>query len=92
MRPSRPVISLLTAPLLVLGVGAGLTPAAAAASPPAQYAAPYLQISGSDAGDVAADLSASGDRYYTLAFLIRSPAARRNGKTTAIRSGPSPRR
>ncbi|MCW2906853.1 MAG: Ricin lectin [Actinomycetia bacterium] len=44
--------------------------AAAAASLPAHYAAPYLQITSSDAGDMAADLSASGDKYYTLAFLI----------------------
>jgi chitinase len=44
--------------------------AAAAASFPAHYAAPYLQITGSDAGDMAADLSGTGDKYYTLAFLI----------------------
>ncbi|MDX6333606.1 MAG: chitinase [Streptosporangiaceae bacterium] len=44
--------------------------AAAAASLPAHYAAPYLQITSGDAGDMAADLSASGDKYYTLAFLI----------------------
>ena len=43
---------------------------AAAATPPAHYAAPYLQITGGDAGDMAADLNASGDNYYTLAFLI----------------------
>ena len=36
---------------------------------PAHYSAPYLQIDGSDAGDMAADMSASGDKYYTLAFL-----------------------
>jgi chitinase len=44
--------------------------AAATAGFPAHYAAPYLQIYSSDAGDMAADLSASGDKYYTLAFLI----------------------
>jgi chitinase len=43
---------------------------AAAASFPAHYAAPYLQIASSDAGDMAADMGASGDKYYTLAFLI----------------------
>jgi chitinase len=46
-------------------------PAAAAGSAlPAHYAAPYLQISSSDAGDMAADKSATGLKYYTLAFLI----------------------
>jgi chitinase len=49
---------------------AGQAAAAAAATPPARYAAPYLQIASGDAGDMAADLSASGDKYYTLAFLI----------------------
>jgi chitinase len=44
--------------------------AAAATSFPAHYAAPYLQIASGDAGDMAADMSASGDKYYTLAFLI----------------------
>jgi chitinase len=43
---------------------------AAAASFPAHYAAPYLQINSGDAGDMAADLSATGDKFYTLAFLI----------------------
>jgi chitinase len=85
MRPSRSALPLLAAPLLVLGACAGLAPAlaatgqasahaqasaAAAASFPAHYAAPYLQITSGDAGDMAADLSASGDSSYTLAFLI----------------------
>jgi chitinase len=49
---------------------AGATPASAAtASFPAHYAAPYLQVSSSDAGDMTADLSATGLKYYTLAFL-----------------------
>ena len=45
---------------------------AAAAGPafPAHFAAPYLQISTSDSGDMAADMSVSGDKYYTLAFLV----------------------
>ena len=44
--------------------------ATAAGSYPAHYAAPYLQIDNSDAGDMAADMSATGLKYYTLAFLI----------------------
>ena len=49
-----------------------LTPStAAAATPafPAHYAAPYLQISDGDAGDLAADMNATGNKFYTLAFL-----------------------
>ncbi len=49
-----------------------LTPStAAAATPafPAHYAAPYLQISDADAGQMAADLNATGTKFYTLAFL-----------------------
>ncbi|MFC1408230.1 ricin-type beta-trefoil lectin domain protein [Streptacidiphilus sp. N1-12] len=42
----------------------------AAGTFPAHYAAPYLQISDSDAGDMAADMNATGLKYYTLAFLI----------------------
>ena len=76
-------MTLIAAPLLATAAFAGMAaastatttvavhPAAATATSfPAHYAAPYLQISGSDAGDMAADLSATGDRYYTLAFLI----------------------
>ena len=37
---------------------------------PAHFAAPYLQISSSDAGDMAADMAVTGEKYYTLAFLI----------------------
>jgi chitinase len=53
----------------------GMTPATGEAAPlagsafPAHYAAPYLQISDSDAGDMAADMSATGTKYFTLAFL-----------------------
>jgi chitinase len=59
-----------------LALAAGLTlatagPAAAAGSAlPAHFAAPYLQIDSSDAGDMAADEAATGLKYYTLAFLI----------------------
>jgi chitinase len=42
---------------------------AAGAAFPAHYAAPYLQISSSDAGDMAADQAATGLKDYTLAFL-----------------------
>jgi chitinase len=46
-------------------------PAAAAGSAfPAHFAAPYLQIDSSDSGDMAADMAATGLKYYTLAFLI----------------------
>ena len=37
---------------------------------PAHYAAPYLELGNSSVGDMAADMSASGDARYTLAFLI----------------------
>jgi chitinase len=43
---------------------------AAGAAYPAHYAAPYLQISTSDSGDMLADKNATGDAFYTLAFLI----------------------
>jgi chitinase len=41
----------------------------AAAGLPAHFAAPYLQIDSSDAGDMAADKAATGLKDYTLAFL-----------------------
>jgi chitinase len=41
----------------------------AAAALPAHFAAPYLQINSSDAGDMAADQAATGLKNYTLAFL-----------------------
>jgi chitinase len=44
--------------------------AAAGAAFPAHFAAPYLQIASSDAGDMAADEAATGLKDYTLAFLI----------------------
>jgi chitinase len=67
--------ALALAAVTALGAGsltlAAAGPAAAAVSAlPAHYAAPYLQISSSDAGDMAADKSATGLKYYTLAFLI----------------------
>jgi chitinase len=44
----------------------------AGAAIPAHFAAPYLQISGSDVGDMASDMAATGDKFYTLAFLTPS--------------------
>src|ERR1039457_2986381 len=83
MRRSRTAVTLIAPPRLATAAFAGVAAAstattkvgahaaaATATSFPAHYAAPYLQISGSDAGDMAADLSATGDKYYTLAFLI----------------------
>jgi chitinase len=71
-RTSR-ALSLLsgTALLLATAAAVGATPAAAAGSAyPAHYAAPYLQISTGDTGDITADMNATGLKYYTLAFLI----------------------
>jgi len=66
--------ALALAAAAALGSGLALAtagPAAAAgAAFPAHFAAPYLQISSSDAGDMAADEAATGLKYYTLAFLI----------------------
>ncbi|HVV18605.1 MAG TPA: hypothetical protein VHF06_04170, partial [Pseudonocardiaceae bacterium] len=66
--------SALIAAALPVAAGAALLGAnqfANAAGPafPAHYSAPYLQVSNDDVGDMAADMSASGDKYYTLAFL-----------------------
>ena len=66
-------LALATATALASGGLALATagPAAAAGSAfPAHFAAPYLQIDSSDAGDMAADEAATGLKYYTLAFLI----------------------
>ena len=85
MRRSRTAMTLMAAPLLVMAAAAGYVTASAttatttvavhtaadtAATFPAHYAAPYLQIDSSDVGDMTADMSATGDKYYTLAFLI----------------------
>jgi chitinase len=74
--PTKPrSLALALATVTALGTGglavATAGPASAAGSAiPAHYAAPYLQISSSDAGDMAADQAATGTKYYTLAFLI----------------------
>jgi len=62
-----------TSSLLLAGAVSALHQTAADAaggSFPARYSAPYLQIASGDAGDMAADLGATGDKFYTLAFLI----------------------
>lgn len=67
-----PTLAALAAVSTLVPVGLialGANSANAAGTFPAHYAAPYLQISSGDAGDMAADLSASGDKFYTLAFL-----------------------
>ena len=73
MKPWRAALGLAAATAIASG-GLGLAtivPASAAGSAfPAHFAAPYLQISSSDAGDMAADMAATGLKYYTLAFLI----------------------
>jgi ricin-type beta-trefoil lectin protein/glycosyl hydrolase family 18 (putative chitinase) len=72
MRPWPAALALATATALASGGVALATagPAAAAgAALPAHFAAPYLQIDSSDAGDMAADEAASGVKDYTLAFL-----------------------
>src|SRR5579859_7619013 len=71
-RFKRTVAVIAAAPLAAGGMLLALNESAQAAGPafPAHYAAPYLQISTSDQGDMIADMNASGDKYYTLAFLI----------------------
>ena len=73
--PRKPwSVALALAAVTTLGTGsltlatAG-SAAAAGSAFPAHYAAPYLQISSSDAGDMAADEAATGLKDYTLAFL-----------------------
>lgn len=59
--------------LAIALVGAAVAlpaPASAADSYPAHYSAPYLELSDASVGDMAADLAATGTKYYTLAFLI----------------------
>ena len=62
------------APRVRLLCMAGLLIAAPAyaAKFPAHYAAPYLQITSSNAADMKADMKVSGDKFYTLAFLTAS--------------------
>jgi ricin-type beta-trefoil lectin protein len=71
-RLRRAVAVATAAPLAAGGILLAINESAQAAGPafPAHYAAPYLQISTGDAGDMAADMNATGLKYYTLAFLI----------------------
>ena len=71
-RLTRTAALAAAAPLAAGGLLFALSGPAQAAGPayPAHYAAPYLQISTSDSGDMAADKSATGTGFYTLAFLI----------------------
>ncbi|TDT98750.1 glycosyl hydrolase family 18 (putative chitinase) [Streptomyces sp. 846.5] len=69
--PTRSVALAATAAIApALALLAGALPAHASGSFPTHYSAPYLELSSSSAGDMAADLKASGDKYYSLAFLI----------------------
>ena len=56
-------------PTLMLTAGVSQAQASGATAFPAQYSAPYLQIDSGDTGDLSADMKASGDKFYTLAFL-----------------------
>jgi chitinase len=69
---TRTKAALTVIPLAAGGLLLALNQSAQAAGPslPAHFAAPYLQISTSDSGDMSADMSATGLKYYTLAFLI----------------------
>ena len=60
-----------TAAALPVGaiIGVNMMSANAASNFPAHYAAPYLQISSADVGDMTSDRNATGLKYYTLAFL-----------------------
>ena len=67
----KKLLALVTGAALTTGglVLAGTGAAQAAPAYPAHFAAPYLQISTSDSGDMAADMNATGLKFYTLAFL-----------------------
>jgi hypothetical protein len=64
---ARVLIALAAAAVLPLSTAA--IAEAAPAAFPAQYAAPYLQLSNSTVGDMVSDRNASGVNHYTLAFL-----------------------
>ncbi|MEY9864359.1 chitinase [Catenulispora sp. GAS73] len=75
LRPLRAALAGTCALGIVAGAVALSTPANAATphaarAIPAHYAAPYLELSGSSAGDMAADMNSSGVSRYTLAFFI----------------------
>ncbi|MEU7790734.1 ricin-type beta-trefoil lectin domain protein [Amycolatopsis sp. NPDC049159] len=66
---SRTRAALGAAALSAAVVAIPSTAAAAGPAFPAHYAAPYLQISDADAGQMAADMNATGTKFFTLAFL-----------------------
>jgi len=73
MRLTRTKATLTALPLVAAGgLLLALNGSAQAAGPafPTHYAAPYLQVTTGDVGDMTADMSATGLKYYTLAFLI----------------------
>jgi ricin-type beta-trefoil lectin protein len=73
MKAPRLAVPVVAAAALAAGgltLAVAPTASAAGSAFPAHFAAPYLQIAGSDAGDMAADEAATGLKYYTLAFLI----------------------
>src|SRR3979411_753128 len=73
---------------LRLGTALSATTAAASSAPagfPAHYFAPYLELSDSTVGNMAADMQRTGTRFYTLAFLIPQ-----NGCTAQWESGGYP--
>jgi chitinase len=69
----RKVLTAAALPVAAMAMMFGTATGSQAAVHPdafaAHYAAPYLQISDGDAGDMAADMNASGVKDYTLAFL-----------------------
>ena len=68
-RPGRLGVALVWLGLTLLAAA----PAQASPGFPDHYSAPYLQITASDAGDMSADLKATGDSFYSLAFLTPTP-------------------
>ncbi|WP_329173076.1 CBM35 domain-containing protein [Streptomyces sp. NBC_01477] len=77
MRWSRLTKGLVATALPVAAVAMGINATASASASsqaanafPAHYAAPYLELSSGTAGDMAADMKATGLKDYTLAFLI----------------------
>ncbi|HEV2345407.1 MAG TPA: ricin-type beta-trefoil lectin domain protein, partial [Actinocrinis sp.] len=71
-RLKRTAALITAAPLAAGGMLLAVSQPAQAAGPafPAHYAAPYLQVTTGDVGDMTADMNATGLKYYTLAFLI----------------------
>jgi chitinase len=66
---TRAMLAAALPAVAALVVSTPVTAAAAGPAFPAHYAAPYLQISDADAGQMAADMNATGTKFFTLAFL-----------------------